>query len=137
MGVISSDERKVGLHQWSEYLHKEVLTGLNRRLPRHDTPFAFNRMVLTRTIVKSPVQARQTILKAVQNQWDNRRNSPREDTRCTRWQGPSLNPSLSHGLSPLPCSCCGAARPQSRDSGRLQRVRQPARSSFRLMRGTL
>src|SRR2546422_7086798 len=51
MGVISSDERKVGLHQWSEYLHKEVLTGINRRPPRHDTPFAFTRMVLTRTIV--------------------------------------------------------------------------------------
>src|SRR6266540_475434 len=52
MGVISSDERKVGLHQRSEYLHKEVLTVLNRRLPRHDTPFAFTRIVLTRTIVK-------------------------------------------------------------------------------------
>src|SRR5438034_7852580 len=52
MGVISSDERKVGLHQWSEYLHKEVLTWINRRLPRHDTLFTFIRMVLIRTIVK-------------------------------------------------------------------------------------
>src|SRR5207249_10735536 len=117
MGVISSDERKVGLHQWSEYLHKEVLTGLNCRLPRHDTPFAFNRMVLTRTIVKSPTQARQTILKAVQNQCDNRGNSPGEDTRCTRWQVRTLNTTLSHGLSLLPCFCSGAARPPPTHSG--------------------